>query len=305
MKAYTKDVLKTIWKGKKRFFALMMIAALGVCMLAALKASCDDLRFSADEFFDKQNLMDIRIVSTLGLTDDDIDVLARIEGIDDIEGAFNETVFTYVEGQMKQAEVHTLSVKGINVPYLLEGEMPLASDEILVTPKYISETGLGIGDKIVIEEDMDDDDEDEEDDAAAASIDDAEQETEAESETESGEADSDDSDDDEDLEIEIEEEEEKPNFLITEYTIVGVAIDVMDINSNEGAVAFRANSNTDYTFFVLPEAIESEVYTAIYITLTEADELMCYSDDYEKRVDFIVTILEEEIKADREQSRYD
>ena len=313
MKAYTKDIVKTIWKGKKRFCALMLIAALGVCMLAALKASCDDLRYSADEFFDKQNLMDIMIVSTMGLTDEDIEALSRIDGIDQVEGTFSETVFTYVDGQMKQASVNVLSMKGINMPYLLEGEMPLAPDEILVTPKYISETGLGIGDKIIIEEDMDEDEESEDETVKEKSgrsvADVADTESEAEQETESETEIEDDledeSEEDEDLEIEIEEEEEKPNFVVTEYTIVGVAIDAMDINSNEGAVAFRANSNTDYTFFVLPEAVESEVYTAIYITLTEADELNCYTDAYEKRVDFIVTILEEEIKADREQSRYD
>ena len=54
-------------KGKKRFMALAVIAALGVCMMSGLKASCDDLRYSADEFYDQQNLFDIMVVSTLGL----------------------------------------------------------------------------------------------------------------------------------------------------------------------------------------------------------------------------------------------
>lgn len=307
MKAYTKDVLKTIWKGKKRFCAIMLIAALGVCMLACLKAACDDLRYSADEFFDKQNLMDIMVVSTMGLTDEDIEVLSRIEGIDDVEGTYSETVFTYVDGQTKQAAMNVLSTKGINVPFLLEGEMPLEPNEILVTRDYIGATGLGLGDKVVIEEDMDDDEEGESEESSEIE---SESEVDSESEGTSGDAEKEteqesSEDDEEDLEIEIEEEEEKPNFLVTEYTIVGIVIDAMDINSNEGAVAFRANSNTDYTFFVLPEAIESDVYTAVYITLTEADELLCYSEEYEERVDFFVSILEDEIKADREQSRYD
>ena len=64
MKAYTKDIIKTIVKGMKRFVALAIIAALGVCMMSGLKASCDDLRISADDFFDKQNLFDIMVVST-------------------------------------------------------------------------------------------------------------------------------------------------------------------------------------------------------------------------------------------------
>ena len=94
MKAYTKDVIKTIVKGWKRFLALALITALGVCMMSGLTAACDDLRYSADKFFDEQNLFDIMIVSTMGLTDEDLEVLARIEGIEDIEGEFSETVFT-------------------------------------------------------------------------------------------------------------------------------------------------------------------------------------------------------------------
>ena len=282
MKAYTKDVIKTIVKGKKRFFAIMMIAALGVCMLTGIKAACDDLRYSADTFFDEQNLMDIMIVSTLGLTEEDVEILQRLDGVEAVEGAYSETIFTECEGKTKQATVNVLSQKDINMPYILEGELPLRADEILVTQNYISATGKQLGDMVVIEEDIDEEESEEE-------------------ETSKVEGDS----EDEDLEIEIEEEAEEPNFLYTEYKIVGIVIDATDINSNEGAVAFRANSTTDYTFFVLPEAVESDVYTAIYMTLTGTDELMCYTQEYEERVDKIVQILEAEIKDDREQARYD
>ena len=152
MKAYTKDVIQTILKGKKRFVALMVIAALGVCMMSGLKAACDDLRFTADEFFDEQNLFDIMVVSTMGLTDEDVKVLSRIEGIEDVEGAYSETVFTQVDGQTKQAVVNVISQKDINIPYFIEGDIPLRNDEILVTQKYFNETGKKIGDTIVIQE---------------------------------------------------------------------------------------------------------------------------------------------------------
>lgn len=309
MKAYTKDIIKTIVKGKKRFLALMLITALGVCMQCGLKAACDDLRISADHFFDEQNLFDISIVSTLGLTQEDVKVLSRLPGIDDVEGGYSETVLLKVEGQTKQAAVYTLSEKDINVPYVLEGTMPMREDEILVTKKYLSESGKSIGDVIVIEEDRKEEELKEEDTEEEVSesedvknrfeleLDKADQNKEESDKDESSKA--------EDIEISVEEEKQEPNFLYTEYTIVGVVVDVMDVNSSEGAVSFRANTTTDYVFFVLPEAIQSDIFTAVYITLTGADELLCYSDEYEARVDEIVTILEEEIKADREKSRYD
>ena len=288
MKAYTKDVIKTIQKGKKRFFAIMLIAALGVCMLAGLKAACDDLRYSADKFFDEQNLMDVMIVSTMGLTEEDVTILSRIDGVEAVEGAYSETVLTEFEGQTKQVTANVLSQKDINMPYLLDGRMPTKASEILVTQNYISETEKAIGDTVVIEEKMEN----------SAEDDDTDDDTDDEN------ADDENADDDNE-DLEIEEKAEEPNFLITEYTIVGVVIDATDINSNEGAVAFRSNSTTDYTFFVLPEAVSYDVYTAVYMTLTGTDALMCYTDAYEAEVDLIVQILEAEIKADREQIRYE
>lgn len=302
MKAYTKDIVQTIRKGKKRFFAIMIICTLGVCMLTGLKASCVDLRYSADRFFDEQNLFDISIVSTMGLTDEDLEALAHLEMVEDVEGAYSETVFTVVDGKTKQAVITVLSEKGINEPYLLEGEFPLCADEILVTEKYVSETGKGIKDMIVIEEDMEDDAESVEEKADSKDEnEDVSQENIQADDTIENET----SSEDNELEIEIEEEQEEPNFLYTTYTIVGVVTDVMDINSNEGAVAFRSNSTTDYTFFVMPEAVSSDIYTAIYMTLYDCDELLCYSEAYEEKVDTVVKILEEEIKADREKARYD
>ena len=301
MKAYTKDVIQTIIKGKKRFLALMIIAALGVCMMSGLKAACDDLRFTADEFFDEQNLFDIMVVSTMGLKDTDVEILKRIGGVEDVEGAYSETVFTQVDGQTKQAVVNVLSQRDINVPYVLEGDMPLRPDEILVTQKYLKETGKSVGDTVIIEEKIEEKEEE-------SSEDEVEEEEESpfdlELEKEYDEEPREERDED-DYKVDVEEEEEEPNFLVTTYTISGCVIDATDINSTEGAVAFRSQSSTDYTFFVLPEAVSSDIYTAIYLTLDAADELQCYSEEYEARVDEIVTVIEEEIKADREMARYE
>ena len=302
MKAYTKDVIKTIIKGLKRFLALALIAALGVCMMCGLTAACGDLRFSADKFFDEQNLFDIMVVSTMGLTEEDVKTLARVEGIEAVEGIYSEKVYTVVGGQTKQAEVNVLSQKEINAPYVIEGELPFRSDEIAVTQKYIWDTGKQIGDTIVIEEEMDSD---EDSDNESEKEEDAQGDSKFELDLEKVYDDDNKKLSDKDYDVDVEEDVDEPNFLVTTYKIVGVIVDVADINSQEGAVAFRANSNTDYTFFVHPEAVSTDVFSSIYITLKGADELQSYSDEYETYVDRFVTILEEEIKADREQARYD
>lgn len=306
MKAYTKDILKTIGNGKKRFLALALISALGVCMMSGLTAACDDLRYTADKFFDRQNLFDIMIVSTMGLTEEDVEVLSHIEGIEEIEGTYSETVFTQVNGQKKQAAVKVISQKDINIPYLLEGEMPLRTDEILVTKSYMDDSGKKIGDTIQIEENIKTEEETSEEIQEEEDVVNSETKFELNLEKEyETEESSTTTWDTKDYAIEVEEDVETPNFLVTSYTITGVVIDATDINSNEGAVSFRSNSTTDYTFFVCPEAVSSDIFTAVYITLEGTDELECYSDEYEAEVDKFVSVLEEEIKADREEARYE
>ena len=78
MSAYKKDIWRAIGKNRKRFIAIMIITFLGTMMFSGLKASCEDLRRSADRFFDAQNLFDLRIFSTLGLTEDDVQALENI-----------------------------------------------------------------------------------------------------------------------------------------------------------------------------------------------------------------------------------
>ena len=84
--AFAKGIARTVRGSLKRFVALTTITALGVTMLVGLRAACVDLRNSADRFFDEQNLFDVRVQCTLGLTDDDLAALAALDGVDWPEG---------------------------------------------------------------------------------------------------------------------------------------------------------------------------------------------------------------------------
>ena len=74
---YSKDILRTIAKEKRRFISIMVICMLGVMMFSGLKAACEDLRVSADDFFDAQKFHDLSAVSTLGFDEDDLKRLEK------------------------------------------------------------------------------------------------------------------------------------------------------------------------------------------------------------------------------------
>lgn len=249
-RAYWKDIWRTVTKEKKRFISIAVIAALGVTMMCGLRAACVDLRYSADRFYDEQNLFDVRVLSTLGLTDEDMAALQEVEGVADVDGGYNETIYTNVDGMKKSIDVRTLSEKDFNTPYILEGELPQAVDEIAITENFVHQTGLEIGDVITLDE--------------------------------------------------------EGEYLISEeYKITGVIIDALDVNSSEGAMGFRSTSSTDYVGYVTPEAADNDIYTVIYLALEGTKELNCYTDEYEQKLETVVNRIESQIKAQREQARYD
>ena len=286
-KASTKDILRTVWKEKKRFFSIMMITVLGVTMMTGIEAGCRDLKLSADGFYDSQELFDISILSTLGLTDDDVLEIQNMEGIAKAEGSFSEIVHTKNGDVNKTAEVKVYRENGLNIPYVLDGELPETAKEIVVSENYLKETGKSIGDSLVIEEIMD---ESEDEDSGEENV-----VVESEDEDEISL--------DMDSEVELEEEE-TPNFSNTEFVITGTVIDVMDINNAEGSASFRATPNADYTFFVTPEAVDSEVYTAVYVSLEGCEELLCYSEEYEAKIEEVTYRIESEIMEQREKARH-
>ena len=88
-RAYWKDIWRSVTKGKKRFISIALIATLGVTMMCGLRAACVDLRYSADAFFDEQNLFDIRVLSTMGLTDEDVGALKEPGSVKDADGGYS------------------------------------------------------------------------------------------------------------------------------------------------------------------------------------------------------------------------
>ncbi len=249
-KAYWKDIWRTVRNEKKRFVSIAVIAALGVTMMCGLRASCVDLRHSADAFFDEQNLFDIRVVSTLGLTDEDLTALSKADGVKEVDAGYSETVYTIQDGVKKSIEIRTLSTKDFNKPYLVDGEFPDQEDEIVIMENFLTHTGKEIGDEIVLKD-------------------------------------------------------EPENLTSDRYRISGVIVDTMDINSTEGSMGFRSTAMTDYVGYVMPEAADSEVYTAAYLMVEGTEELNCYTDDYVQKVDAVIETIESEIKSQREQLRYD
>ena len=85
-KTYQKNIRRTLASTRSRFLAIFSIVALGVGFLAGLVSSTPDMRDSIETYLDGANLYDLRILGTLGLTDDDVQALSELDGVQDVRG---------------------------------------------------------------------------------------------------------------------------------------------------------------------------------------------------------------------------
>lgn len=128
----------------------MVITMLGVMMFSGLQAACQDLRVSADEFFDAQNLHDLSIVSTLGFDDDDLSALRNAEGIRSVQGIYSEECSAVCGDTELSVTLTTIGTEAINMPYVKEGKLPEKINEAAVTERFVKDTGAKTGEKIII-----------------------------------------------------------------------------------------------------------------------------------------------------------
>ena len=142
------DALREISKTRSRFLSLLLLSALAVAFLSGLRTTAPVMERTADGYYDHHNLMDLHVLSTLGLTDDDIDYLASLEDISAAEGCYTADGILHLESNDLVVKLVSLSEQGINTPELVEGRMPEANDECLVEPLLLEQSGLSIGDKI-------------------------------------------------------------------------------------------------------------------------------------------------------------
>ena len=95
--ALFKDGIKEIKNSYKRFISILLIVLLGVGFFAGLKAASPDMQKTLDKYFDDLEVMDIQVISTLGLTDDDVTAIKDLENVENAEGAYQTDVTVKLE----------------------------------------------------------------------------------------------------------------------------------------------------------------------------------------------------------------
>ncbi len=153
-----KDTLREIRKTKSRFFSIFGIAAIGVAFFAGVCASAPTMAYNADLYFDEHHLMDIRVLSNFGITQEDVEELKKVDGIDGIMPAYSADVLVNDGQSLNVMRVHSLNselIKSKSSDYLnqvivVEGRLPEAPGEIVVEKTQMLENSFQVGKSILL-----------------------------------------------------------------------------------------------------------------------------------------------------------
>lgn len=308
--AYGKDTLRSWLRSWKRFLSIAVICLLGVSVLTGIYAGCRDMFMAADRFYDEQGLHDIQVLSTYGLTDDDVMALRRIDGVDVVQPDRTQSATTDVGGTDKSVTMTEIGVAGLDQPYLQEGRMPAKAGEVAVTEKYLIDSGHSIGDTITITPadtatsfGVDLSDSGDSDGNATQAGTETNESGDSDERQETATADANKSGDS-DANGEPVDDETSSQFP-TELIITAQVLDPKDLTNPTGYVtsALRSPTTADYVFFAPSSGVTGNVYTAISLTVEGADEQDTFSDDYDRIVDEVIDRIEHTVQDDRQQAR--
>ena len=161
--ALNKDFIRDILKSKGRFLSIVAIVALGVAFFTGVKSSPIVMKTSSDKYYDKYNLMDIRLISTLGLTDKDVDDIKNIEGVEGVYPTYSIDVISIYNSTEKVLKVHGLDLNKlndkknyINQLKLIKGRLPQKSGECVLEIPKIKALNYPIGSEISLSSGKDD-----------------------------------------------------------------------------------------------------------------------------------------------------
>ena len=139
------EITRTIKGSLARFLAIAGIVALGCGFFAGLKMASPDMQEAAHMFYANQHLYDLRVISTLGLSEKDVSALASVEGVETVMPSRTVDVMATLTSSQSTARVSSFRPGGLNQPIVVEGRLPQGPYECVMSadPKKRADISLG------------------------------------------------------------------------------------------------------------------------------------------------------------------
>ena len=256
-KSMLKNTFRSIKYTFSRFISIVLIVAVGLAFFAGIKASSPDMKLTAEQYFYRSNLFDLKVQSSIGLTNADINAIAAVEGVEYVmPGKFidalvwvNDKIEADIDGTQISTRAYGIDLEFladkaagiydgsfINQPQLIDGRFPTAANECLVDASRLSTPdSYQIGSTIRLEGDGD---------SIFATLN------------------------------------------INEFKIVGIIRSPLYVSFERGNSL--VGSGKIGTFIYIPnEAFDTDYYTEIYVTVKDADKFSSFSAAYLEHVNAV------------------
>ena len=146
-KTRIKDALRNIWKKKAIALSIAVIVMLSVGVFLGTYYYIGALSKDGSHFYRSQNFKDFDIISSAGITEEDISSIKKVNGVDDAEGIYKITAKTTIDGKTDKFDIINLTDR-ISVPKVIEGKLPEKEDECAILYGYAKSKGIKVGDSI-------------------------------------------------------------------------------------------------------------------------------------------------------------
>ena len=267
MKAFNREILREIKNTSGRFMAILAIVALGVSFYAGFRTSNIDMKITGDDYFDGQNLMDIRVVSTYGINRKDVLAIENTEGVEKVYPSYNIDALAVSGPTQMVVKVHGIAESGasggeaeiapgggaVNVPDIVEGRMPAAANEAVAERDFFTVYGIKPGDSV---------------------------------ELKSGKK--------EDIRYELKN---------TKFTLVGIVNSVYYVSTAERGPSSIGSGSVHFFMYIPERNFRKNVFSEAFVTVEGARAARCFQNEYEDLVKPVYARLEELGKT-RVRERY-
>lgn len=234
-----KHIFMKIKDNYKRFLSLLSMALLGVGFYSGIQACSPDMLKTLDDFYDNNNVYDIEITSNLGMTEENLKDISKINNVEKAIGIYTKDVYLNTNNEKYVLKLIALNNE-INKVYLEEGKLPNNNNEIAVEKSLLNDNNLKINDNINIEN--------------------------------------------------------------KNYKIVGTIISPLYF-STEKPNTTLGSGKIDYYAYLIEDEIKNEVYSNIYINVSNTKKELTNSDEYKTLVKEVTNSIEK-IKEEKEKDRY-
>ncbi|SCW68128.1 FtsX-like permease family protein [Ruminococcaceae bacterium YRB3002] len=150
-KTYVKDTTRNIGKQIVSYLSIVVISMLAVMAYLGINFASESIAQNGNRFYDVTGYRDLEIISTMLVTQEDLDVLRSVEGVRDVEGVYYTTGKVNVNGILTDVDIVSLSER-INVPQVVEGRLPADVSECAIEQSVSDDTGLKIGDTVHLQD---------------------------------------------------------------------------------------------------------------------------------------------------------